>query len=73
MDIGPHNVDAEDLSIAANAFDQLGEIVEGILERHVANDDFERAEAREIVSRKIVDAVVRRMSGIDQVKEEAGE
>lgn len=70
MDIGPHNVDAEDLSIAANAFDQLGEIVEGILER---NHDLNTAGQREIVSRKIVDAVVRRMSGIDQVKEEAGE
>lgn len=69
MDIGPHNVDAEDLSIAANAFDELGDIVEGILERN--EGELGTADAREIVARKIVDSIVRRMSGIDSVEEEA--
>ncbi len=73
MDIGSHTVDAEDLSIAANAFDELVSIVEGIIERHLGNNDFETAESRSLIARSVVDAIVRRMSGVPTSEEEADE
>lgn len=69
MDIGPHNVDAEDLSIAANAFDELAAMVERIL--NMQHQNLSEDDRRKLIARKIVDAIVRRMSGIDSVEEEA--